>query len=166
MAELLGKNLTYEGRRLVIPAEGGVFGRDPRNHLVVTHESVSSLHGTFRVENGALLVRDQQSTNGTRVNGKEITDHPVHDGDRLEIGDLLFLVYAPEFTRREAGPAPSAPASEPPPAPARATPPPPVSSPTAGFLETPALRNTLAGAALIIAVVVAFFLYVSRLGSP
>lgn len=169
MADLLGKNLTYEGRRLVIPPEGGVFGRDPRNHLVITHESVSSLHGIFRVEDGALFARDQQSTNGTRLNGREIAEAQVQDGDRLEIGDLLFLLSAPEYRRRDA-PAPTpepAPLASPPPSPAPrapAEPLPPVPVHQAGFLDTPSPVNTAVGVLLMVAVVVALFAYLSTLG--
>jgi predicted component of type VI protein secretion system len=184
MAELLGLNETYAGRRLAIPPEGGVFGRDPRNHVVLTHESISSLHGIFRVEAGALYARDQQSTNGTRLHGRDITEVQIQDGDELEIGNLLFRVVAPEFARR-----PDAPNASPAPAPAPvsalasasttaaavtlpspASTPAPAAPPVArqeeeiGFLQRPSALHTLAGVVAILVVVILAALVLSGLG--
>lgn len=182
MAELLGLNETYAGRRISIPPEGGVFGRDPRNHVVLTHESISSLHGLFRVEAGALYARDQQSTNGTRLHGRDITETQIQDGDELEIGNLLFRVIAPEFSRRPgagapatpptAAPPPAAPAPAPAPAfaPAPENPPPAPAGVAArreeevGFLQRPSPAHTLAGVAAVLVVVILAALALSGLG--
>jgi FHA domain len=182
MAELVGLNETYAGRRISIPPEGGVFGRDPRNHVVLTHESISSLHGLFRVEAGALFARDQQSTNGTRLHGRDITEVQIQDGDELEIGNLLFRVVAPEFARRPAAgaaapaPAPAAPLPVAAPAPVPVVAPAPVSplpAPAAitspreeeiGFLQRPSPLHTLAGVAAILVVVILAALALSGLG--
>jgi predicted component of type VI protein secretion system len=182
MAELVGLNETYAGRRISIPPEGGVFGRDPRNHVVLTHESISSLHGLFRVEAGALFARDQQSTNGTRLHGRDITEVQIQDGDELEIGNLLFRVVAPEFSRRSAAPvtpvlpapAVSGPIVPPAPAPAIVSPAPvPAPGPAVvtprheeeiGFLQRPSPLHTLAGIAAILVVVILAALALSGLG--
>jgi hypothetical protein len=168
VAELVGQNLDYAGRRLVLPAEGGAFGRDPRNHLVLAHPSVSSLHGVFRVDRGALILRDQQSTNGTRINGREVSEATVFDGDTVEIGDILFQLHAPEFPRLPLAAAPApAPVPTPvaaaaPPLPLPAPPAAPIAEPT-DFLRTPSLLNTAVGGLLFIAVLVAIALYLGRL---
>jgi predicted component of type VI protein secretion system len=172
MAELVGKNENYAGRSIHLPETGGVIGRDPRNHVVITHESVSSLHAMLRVENGALFVRDQQSTNGTRLNGHDIQDGQLQDGDELEIGNVLFTVSAPEFSKRGATQPEPAPVVQPStpvasrsisdqPAPAPA----PVLEHTdeGGFLLRPSPLNTVMGAGVAVILLILLVRYLSSL---
>jgi predicted component of type VI protein secretion system len=164
---MVGKNENYAGRRIHLPESGGVVGRDPRNHVVITHESVSSLHAMLRVENGALYVRDQQSTNGTRLNGLDIQDAQVQDGDELEIGNVLFTVTAPEFSKRGAAPPSPIPVAQPstPVAAQPAAYPPQALDhlDEGGFLLKPSPRNTAIGVAVAVLLLVLLVRYLVSL---
>ena len=69
------------------------FGRDAGSTVVydaIQDDDVSRLHATLRVrqENGiAFLLRDNNSTNGTRVNGRRITEEiQLAPEDKVELG--------------------------------------------------------------------------------
>lgn len=66
-----------------VNVEGGVVLRDP---------NVSRMHAELDFDGMAWSVRDLNSTNGTLVNGKDVTEALLHSGDILTIGltDLEF----------------------------------------------------------------------------
>ena len=76
-----------------------VIGRGQGTDLLLPDVSVSRQHA--RVEespdNGHRII-DMESQNGTKVNGKRVTDHPLSDGDELQIGKFL-LTYETKRTR-------------------------------------------------------------------
>jgi hypothetical protein len=54
---------------------------------------VSSKHALFEMTQSGLQVEDLRSTNGTQVNGEDVTGTRVlRAGDRVEIGDTVFRV--------------------------------------------------------------------------
>lgn len=66
-------------------------GRAPDNDIVVNHPAVSGHHLSLFVSAGVMTVTDQNSTNGTQLNGHRIAPnapHPVNFGDVIRIGDL------------------------------------------------------------------------------
>jgi hypothetical protein len=69
-------------------------GRDPAQCPITLNEPrVSGVHATLKFENGALLVRDEGSNNGTYVNGTRIAAHaftPVPNGAQLRFGPVEF----------------------------------------------------------------------------
>ena len=56
---------------------------------------VSRIHATITVNGPSVTVRDESSTNGTKVNGNRISpgiDVPIHRGDRLTIGSESLVL--------------------------------------------------------------------------
>jgi hypothetical protein len=82
-------------------------GREKSCQIVLPNDSlVSRVHSTIWVEQGALYVRDEESRNGTFVNGQRIAPGQprlLRAGDELRVGDTRFFVAAP----REAATAPA-----------------------------------------------------------
>lgn len=67
------------------------FGRAPDNALEIEDASVSSHHGTLTFKDGDYVLRDIGSTNGSRLNGKDLatdTDYHLQDGDSLRLGKV------------------------------------------------------------------------------
>lgn len=64
------------------------IGRTPAAQLVLDDSGLSRVNTTFFVEDGELLLTDENSTNGTFLNGERISGRPrvVRDGDRIKIG--------------------------------------------------------------------------------
>jgi len=68
-----------------------VVGRQGRCELTLRHEDVSRRHAEIGFEEGRFVVRDLGSTNGTFLNGKEISGtNPLSPGDRVEIGSQII----------------------------------------------------------------------------
>jgi transcriptional regulator with GAF, ATPase, and Fis domain len=88
------------------------IGRDPSNVMCLADLLLSRRHCVITMTPVA-HVRDVGSSNGTFVNGMQITDHPLSDGDRLQVGESVFVfvakapspVYVPlTLTRQQPGP--------------------------------------------------------------
>ena len=75
-----------------------VIGRAPTCDLVVNDTSVSRRHAQLSVTDGACTVTDLGSRNGTYVNGEQVDEAPLNDGDRLVLGQFQLKVRcaAPE----------------------------------------------------------------------
>ena len=83
--ELLLKNARY-----------GV-GRRSDNDLRIKETYISGYHAELvRTESGHYLLGDLGSSNGTRVNGAEVEEAKLKDGDRIGFGDVQAVFYAGE----------------------------------------------------------------------
>jgi hypothetical protein len=63
-----------------------VLGRSRRCDIVLTDPNVSRQHAEVRREGGEFVVRDLDSTNGLRVNGRVAKQATLRAGDRVELG--------------------------------------------------------------------------------
>lgn len=85
-------------REIAATAEGVCFGRDPSSDIVVPGDHfphVSGRHMQLRLVDGAPVVEDLRSKNGTTVNGEVIVgESTVANGDIIQLGELgpRFLV--------------------------------------------------------------------------
>jgi len=81
-----GSQVTHE-----LTDEHITFGRAPDNMLEIEDASVSSHHGTLTFRDGDYILRDIGSTNGSRLNGKDLatdTDYHLQDGDSFRLGKV------------------------------------------------------------------------------
>lgn len=80
--------LTVAGRHLTLPPAGGVVGRSRECDVVLEDTGVSRRHAELRQgEGGEWTVTDLGSTNGVRVNGRQIRGAArLAPGDRLQLG--------------------------------------------------------------------------------
>jgi transcriptional regulator with GAF, ATPase, and Fis domain len=67
------------------------IGRDTTNTVCLSDLALSRLHCTIDSEDGVWRVKDRQSSNGTFVNGTQVTDRELNDRDRITLGASLFL---------------------------------------------------------------------------
>lgn len=76
-----------ESRTVEVETELSI-GRTPAAALVLDDEGLSRVNTTVFVEGDEVLVTDENSTNGTFLNGERISGPPklLRDGDRLKIG--------------------------------------------------------------------------------
>lgn len=73
--------------------EALLIGRSENCGLQICDPRVSGGHAKLYTQNGVLRLCDINSTNGTFLNGRRITDEPVQSGDVIQIGDCR-LQYA------------------------------------------------------------------------
>jgi len=87
----------------IIPGKNYTIGRAIDNDVVLTDIAVSRKHFDLRFENGAWILVDRGSGNGTLVNGN-IEDAPfmLANGDAIEIGNTTFRFDHPNGIPRNA----------------------------------------------------------------
>lgn len=122
------------------------IGRDASNQIVLPDLLVSRMHATVMVEQNALRVVDNGSSNGTLVNGARVTQAALKPGDIVQFGNTPLTVEylpdpAPQLTSQTVvrGPDPRAA----PPLPAYAAPP---QEPVAQTYPAPAYAQPVAPA--------------------
>ena len=76
----------------VITADELLLGRDRSCAVVLDDPTVSRRHAHLRYRDGAWIVRDLGSTNGTTVNGASVTRSQLRPGDLVAFGDQTLLV--------------------------------------------------------------------------
>lgn len=88
--------LELDGRRLPLSAAVTTIGRDRSADVVVDDPGISRRHAEVRISHDGphlqVLLRDLGSTNGTYLNGEQIGDEELRDGDRITMGrsSLVF----------------------------------------------------------------------------
>src|SRR5438270_4366168 len=71
---------------------GGYWGRAVDNQMVVTDTATSRRHARFEYRDGAFLVTDLGTVNGSLVNGQRGAEARLQPGDRVQIGQNEFVV--------------------------------------------------------------------------
>ena len=101
-------------RAQLVPLEGGdpieiakdmsIIGRQEDCEIRVDHKSVSKLHCVVVKADGAVMIRDLGSTNGTRVNGTRVRRAVLLPNDRLSIANFHYRVlFGAALTEAAAG---------------------------------------------------------------
>jgi two-component system, cell cycle response regulator len=77
--------------RVALEAEFYVLGREDDADVLLDRESASRQHAELRRDaRGHWVVTDLDSTNGTFVNERRITEVTLEDGDQLRFGDVVY----------------------------------------------------------------------------
>ncbi|MCD0484073.1 FHA domain-containing protein [Streptacidiphilus sp. ASG 303] len=93
---IVGHTGPFAGQSLVVGGAPIRFGRKSDNDVVLVSASASRLHAEIVTEDGASVLYDRDSRNGTRVNDRRVTRHVLVPGDRISIGDETFLFETQE----------------------------------------------------------------------
>lgn len=72
------------------------IGRTQDNSICLAFSNVSRHHAVIELTEAGCTLKDQKSGNGTFVNDQRVRDHVLADGDRIRIGDTVFLFRAPQ----------------------------------------------------------------------
>jgi len=83
------QSFVVDGRPLTI-------GRGPDNGLVLQDSRASRHHARIYGRQGALLLADLGSTNGSWVNDRRIQEIALGEGDQIRIGDTVLVVESVE----------------------------------------------------------------------
>ncbi len=72
-----------------------IIGRGHRADVQVTDAGVSRRHAELRfTDDGKILIRDLDSRNGTFLNGTQITERLLNDGDKIQVGSTTILKFS------------------------------------------------------------------------
>ena len=83
------------GKRTVLSGSRVVIGRSRDCDVTLDDPNVSRRHAELRREGGTWVVSDLGSTNGVKVNGRRVNDHPLTPGDDITLG-LEHLTFEVE----------------------------------------------------------------------
>jgi pSer/pThr/pTyr-binding forkhead associated (FHA) protein len=74
------------GKRTVLSGSRVVIGRSRDCDVTLDDPNVSRRHAELRREGATWVVSDLGSTNGVKVNGHRVNDHPLTPGDQITLG--------------------------------------------------------------------------------
>ena len=78
-------------------------GRHPDSNVVLPSPSVSSHHATIKRRGDSYFVQDLGTTNGTRLNGVEVEEAKLEEGDRLSFGDIPAVLQLKDAPVKKKG---------------------------------------------------------------
>ena len=87
--------LFFEGNQIgvfALQGEALTLGRDPASSIYIDHPFVSWLHAKIYLEDDIWIIEDQDSINGTVLNGKKISRRALKNRDRIEFGEIHLMV--------------------------------------------------------------------------
>jgi two-component system, NtrC family, sensor kinase len=91
MANLVILGGTKKGEIVAIDTDNICIGRGDQNDVIIPEPRVSGSHAEIFSSDGNFFIRDLGSTNGTFVNTNPVTETQLHEGDRIELGDIALL---------------------------------------------------------------------------
>jgi diguanylate cyclase (GGDEF)-like protein len=70
------------------------MGRGEEQDIHIVDNGISRAHATVLVRDGEHVLLDAGSTNGVFVNGQQVQDHVLCDGDRIRIGATTIMKFS------------------------------------------------------------------------
>lgn len=101
MATLIGMSAEVKGKNIALDMDELSIGRSSDNTVPINNASVSSHHAKITKEGDRFVLRDVGSTNGTRVNTKDVKEHVLKPKDLIQVGSVEFLFNSDETLPEE-----------------------------------------------------------------
>jgi pSer/pThr/pTyr-binding forkhead associated (FHA) protein len=102
MAYLICLKGADRGQDWELPMLDIEIGRSPNNHVVVHDTKVSRMHCKLIMGESAVKLVDLKSRNGTKVEGKPVTEQVLHFDQVFQVGDTMFLLSPKSLAGRVA----------------------------------------------------------------
>ncbi len=91
MAALIGMSGDVKGKTFPIDRDVFTVGRSKDNAVMLDNPTVSGHHCSIVRDGDRFVLRDLESTNGTRLNAKEVTESKLRPKDLVQIGSVEFI---------------------------------------------------------------------------
>lgn len=91
MPRLVAQSPEFEGKSFDLAGSELTVGRVEDNKIQVEHASVSGHHAVLKLDGLDYVVKDLDSTNGTRVNGEKIAEQKLRRNDIVRFGNIELL---------------------------------------------------------------------------
>lgn len=83
---------TVANRAIDLASARVTLGRESRNDITIPDINVSRTHAEISLSpQGAWVITDLGSTNGTYVNGRAVASQPLNEGDHIAMGSTNFV---------------------------------------------------------------------------
>jgi len=76
----------------VRPASVATLGRDLENEVILDDPACSRRHAQIEFKDGAYVLTDLGSANGTLVNDQRVSTHRLSNGDRIVVGQDEIVI--------------------------------------------------------------------------
>lgn len=90
-ANLLVIRGVEQGKRFELDGSEVSIGRGVRNQIRVLDTEISRQHAVIAFSDGAFVLTDRNSSNGTFLNGLSVASHRLTTGDQIQIGRTTLL---------------------------------------------------------------------------
>jgi pSer/pThr/pTyr-binding forkhead associated (FHA) protein len=102
---LLLRHGGVEQKEFLLTKPHTTIGRLRQNDIQLDDGAVSGKHALLVAEAGVFLIVDQNSSNGTYLNGEKCAGEKLQDGDVIQIGryELVFLAPRPVLAMKPPG---------------------------------------------------------------
>ena len=70
-----------------------------RTDVCISHHTISRIHARVEKKDGGYFITDLNSTNGTFVNGEQLSPNetrPLNGGDQVQLADLKYVLVVPQ----------------------------------------------------------------------
>jgi pSer/pThr/pTyr-binding forkhead associated (FHA) protein len=94
MARLVVLTEGFAGRAYELKVDKTTIGRVEDNTFPITEGSVSSHHCEVLLKGSDVVIKDLNSTNGTFINGKRVTEDVLKPGQILRLGQVEMKLEA------------------------------------------------------------------------
>lgn len=94
--QLLSEDVKFDDVEFSVSGLSVVLGRSVRSDVQIVHPLISRMHCEWRLVDGDVVMKDLASTNQTFLNGEPVQETVVEPGDRLLLGDVIYVVELTE----------------------------------------------------------------------
>ncbi|MBN1269490.1 MAG: FHA domain-containing protein [Kiritimatiellae bacterium] len=94
MAVLIGMSGDLKGQTFQLTQDETRIGRSEDNAIPLNNPTVSGHHCSIHREGEKYILRDKDSTNGTRLNSREVAEAALKPKDLIQVGSVEFMFDA------------------------------------------------------------------------
>jgi len=91
MATLTGISEDVKGRHIELDIDTVTIGRVDDNTVTIDNPTVSSHHAHIARSDDGFILKDLGSTNGTRLNAREVQEVQLNPKDVVQVGSIEFV---------------------------------------------------------------------------
>jgi predicted component of type VI protein secretion system len=91
MPRLVAQSPEFTGTSFELNGPELTVGRLEDNKIQISHASVSGHHASLTLDEQDYVLKDLDSTNGSRVNGEKITSQKLRRNDMVRLGNIELL---------------------------------------------------------------------------
>jgi len=103
MAKLIGMSGDFKGREYPIEQGEIAIGRKADNTILLDNPAISSHHCRILRNGDSCVLQDLGSTNGTRINSRDVKESTLNHKDLIQFGSIEFIFDAPELSESNSG---------------------------------------------------------------
>jgi hypothetical protein len=107
MPRLVAQSPEFTGQTFDLSGAEITVGRVESNKVQIEHASVSGHHAVLKLDAMDYVIKDLESTNGTRINGERVTEQKLRRNDILRLGNIELLYDSEHAPPGEPMPSPS-----------------------------------------------------------